>query len=268
MIRADLDIQLADIDTDVAQAAVRAYNSALAHRGDFFMPSRQIDGQHRQILVNGTAAGLLAYADHTASFLTIDPSVRRHRRQIAESVLTELAITDAFVASWDHHHLDLVGGFADEFANQAYQFELADPADLRDPVPGLTLTTATQADLPNLDGAGFLDDYTELLAAGQVRIARLDGENVGIGLAITEPRYGPTVDLGMFVNEGDRGLGIGRSIIALAARDVLTSGGTPTAGCWWRNHESRTTLEAAGLTCVGTIFTLKLDSNRYLVEPE
>jgi hypothetical protein len=35
------------------------------------------------------------------------------------------------------------------------------------------------------------------------------------------------------------------------------------AGCWWRNTESRRTVEASGLTCVGTIFRFTVDPDRF-----
>ena len=54
-----------------------------------------------------------------------------------------------------------------------------------------------------------------------------------------------------------------RSILALTAREVLAQGRTPVAGCWWKNWPSRVTLEAAGLTCAGTIFRLDLDPDLF-----
>lgn len=71
------------------------------------------------------------------------------------------------------------------------------------------------------------------------------------------------VEIGMFTDPDLRRQGIGRSILALTAREVLAAGRTPAAGCWWRNWESRHTLEAAGLTCIGTIFRVDLDPERF-----
>ena len=67
------------------------------------------------------------------------------------------------------------------------------------------------------------------------------------------------VDIGMYVDPALRRRGVGSSILALTARDVLAQGRTPVAGCWWKNWASRVTLEAAGLMCAGTIFRLDLD---------
>ena len=60
--------------------------------------------------------------------------------------------------------------------------------------------------------------------------------------------------------------GVGSSILALTARDVLAQGRTPVAGCWWKNWASRVTLETAGLTCAGTIFRLDLDPDVFARE--
>ena len=76
-------------------------------------------------------------------------------------------------------------------------------------------------------------------------------------------RTGKTADLRRASHGLVRGVGspsgVGSSIQALTARDVLSQGRTPVAGCWWKNWASRVTLETAGMTCAGTIFRLDLD---------
>lgn len=105
----------------------------------------------------------------------LDRASRRHARQVTEHVIRQTGVRSAFVTSWDAYHLDLLGGFAPRSCRRPTQFELA--------------------------GSGFREDYGDLLDAGRLRVARLDGR-------------------------------------------------APA-------------LEAAGFTCVGTVFRLTLDPDRF-----
>lgn len=198
---------------------------------------------------------------------------KRYDRQVLEHVLRTFEVRAAYATSWDAHHVALFGGIASEITSQAYQFELLDTDDLRpapgpaDRLAGLALVTATEADLPYLNGAGFLDHYAELLAHRRVRIARWRGRPVGIGLLVPHPMNESVIDLGMFTDEDVRRQGIGTVIIAEAARECLDRGLTLVAGCWAGNWNSRPTLEAAGLTCIGTIFRFVLDPDTF-AEPK
>lgn len=254
MIRYDVEIRFEPLAD--ARPAIAAHHGNLAHSGDSFLPRRQLDATHRRILVDGSEVGVLACTADELTLLTLTSAAKRYDRQITEQVLHETKIRQAFAASWDAHHIELFGSFASEIACQAYQFELPGPP--RDPVPGLRLRMATEADLPYLERAGYQNVPT-----GQLHIAELDDTPAGIGVAEPNVLHPSTVDIGMFTDPDRRSRGIGRSIIALLARQVSDSGRLPVAGCWWANWQSRRTLESAGMLCVGTIFRFTLDPDRF-----
>lgn len=259
MIRYDVEIRLEP--TADARAAIAAHHAKLAHSGDFFMPHHQLVATHRRVLVDGVEVGVLAYTEDELTLLTLTPEAKRYDRQIVELALRETGVRHAFAASWDADHIELFGSFATEIDCRAYQFEFPDAP--RDPVPGLRLHVATEADLPYLERSGFQRDNVEMVRAEQLHVAEIDGTAVGIGVTVPHPLSLSTVDIGMFANADRRRGGIGRSIIALLAHQVSDSGRRPVAGCWWRNWESRRTLEAAGMRCVGTIFHCTLDPDRF-----
>ncbi len=266
MIRHQVDIRFETVDAQHALAEIVAHHRAQPYLGDAFLPAQQLSGTPSAIMINGTEVGLLVINEETLVLCTLTRRARKYDRQVLEQVLRDFAVRQAFAASWDGHHVGLFGGFAREIASQAYQFELLDPDDLAPATAsadGPTLTVATEADRPYLNGAGFLDDYTELLAAGGVRITRVQGIPVGIGLIVRHPIDDAIADLGMFTNDDARRRGIGRSTIADAARECVARGLRPVAGCWYRNWLSRPALEAAGLTCVGTIFRFTLDPDAF-----
>lgn len=268
VIRFDVDIRFSESDPATARSAIEAHHRAQPFSGDFFMPAKQLGARHLIIEIDRDRVGVVAVDDDSLSLCTLDPAAKRFDRQIVEALLVDTGVTDAYVASWDHHHVDLFGNFARSIDNQAYQFELLRPADLCRPVPGLVLSMAAESDLPYLDGTGFQPDFADQVASGSVRVARLKGTEVGIAILVPHVLNPQRVDIGMFTNKDWRRRGIGRSILALASQEVLARRQTPVAGCWSGNWESRPTLEAAGLTCVGTIFRLTLDPNRFRTAQE
>ncbi|HEY9293704.1 MAG TPA: GNAT family N-acetyltransferase [Microlunatus sp.] len=263
MIRYDVRIELAEIDRAAAREMILAHHRTLPYSGDFFMPTMQLESRQLEIMVDGESAGLTAADGDSVSLCMINTAVASYDRQILEAVLAETAATQAYAASWDLNHADLFGNFARGLDNQAYQFELLRAEDLRDPVPGLSVEPATEADLAYLDQTDFQPDFREPVAAGNVRVARLGGQEIGIAMLVPHPLNAARVDIGMFTDPDARRRGIGRSILALSADEVLATGRVPVAGCWWRNWASRRVLEAAGLTCIGTIFRYSLDPQRF-----
>ena len=202
---------------------------------------------------------MAGWDEESLTLLTLDPSAVRHDRQVMEAVLAESGVRSAYVDSWDAHHVATFGAFAVGIASQAYQFRLVDADDLVAPVDGLELRLGTAEDLDWLGSTGFQDDYTQHLDRNALSIASFDGREAGIAMHVPHPLESSVLSIGMYVDPVLRRRGVGRSILALTARRVLDEGGTPVAGCWWRNWPSRATLEAAGLTCAGTVFRLTLD---------
>jgi len=264
VISSHVEIRLDAISPADARAAVVAHHRSLGWSGDSFMADHWLEGEHRCVVVDGEAVGVTGWTDDGLSLLTLSPATRRHDRQVAEVVLRASGARTAYVASWDAHHLAVLGAFATGIASQAYQFRLLDRDDLREPVPGLSLRPATAEDLPWLESTGFQDDYGQLLDGNGLSIAVLDEAEAGIAVHVRHVLADDVVDIGMYVDPALRRRGLGSSILALTARDVLAQGRTPVAGCWWKNWASRVTLEAAGLTCAGTIFRLDLDPDVFV----
>ena len=104
----------------------------------------------------------------------LDPAVR-------PAVLAASGARTAYAASWDAHHVAVLGAFATGIGSQAYQFQVPDPDALREPVPGLTLTIATTADLDYLESTGWQDDSTSYVDRNAMSVVRLDGRDRGRG---------------------------------------------------------------------------------------
>ena len=154
------------------------------------------------------------------------------------------------MASWDSHHVDLIGGFATTMLPQGYQFELVDESSLREPVDGLSLRLATRDDLAYLMAQDFVVDYDEPLRKGQVRIAERHAERVGIGMYVAHPISDRAVDIGMYTDPSARREGVGSSLLALLAREALDSGRRLTTD---RPYSARS-VRGSGSRCVTKIW--------------
>jgi GNAT superfamily N-acetyltransferase len=266
MHRADAEISFEAVDPAEIRPEVVAHHRELSYLGDFFMGHHQLTGDASRVVIDGGPAGAAASHDDHLTYFKLNPGDRRLERQALEAYLAARDISHADVASWDAHHVDLVGGFATMIRPQAYQFELLAESALREPIDGISLRRATHDDLDYLTAQDFVDNYDELLGKGDVRIAERLGAPVGIGLLIAHVLHDQAVDIGMYADPSIRRQGIGSSILALLAREALDTGRRVAAGCWWRNWESRQSIERAGLACVGTIFRLDLDRDRFALD--
>jgi hypothetical protein len=263
VIRHDVPISLSPIDPASLRAAVVRHHRSLRYSGDEFIVRAQLKGTHYAVSVEGESVGVVGWHEKELSLLSLSRAARRYERQVMEFVLDKTGVPEAIAASWDDRHIDLFGAFATTIESAAYQFELFGPDELTAPIPGLTLTQAIETDRDYLEGPEFESSYVGYLEQNHLWIARRNGERVGLGLlddAVLDPAK---VCIGMYTNRSARRQGVGRSILSLLSRDQLDQGKVPVAGCWWRNWASRATLEAAGLTCVGTIFRMGLDSGRF-----
>ncbi len=273
MIRHDVSISLGEIAPEDAGAAVERHQLSLDWSGDSFMGRLWQDATHHAVLVDGEPVGVVGWSvdDQHLSLLTLDRRARSLDRQVMEVMLAESGARTAYVASWDAHHVHVLGAFATGVGSQAYQFRLLDADHLREPLPGLELALATPADLDYLESTGWQDDFGSYVEHNAMSVVRQDGNEVGIAVHERHALDASVVDIGMYVDPVLRRRGVGSSILSLTARAVLDDGRTPVAGCWWKNWSSRATIEAAGLVCAGTILRFDLDPGTFdrvwVVEP-
>lgn len=263
MHRADVDVRFESVDPDDVRGEIVAHHRRQPYMGDFFIGHHQLTGDVVRVVIDGAKAGVAASHQGSLAYFRLDDAHRRLSRQALQSYLADRDVTRAYLASWDQHHVDLFGGFATTVQPQGYQFELLDDSALREPIDGLSLRLATRDDLAYLTAQDFLDDYDEPLDKSQLRIAERRGMRVGIGMYVAHPISDRVIDIGMYANPSVRREGVGSSILALLAHEALDRGRRVAAGCWWHKWGSRSAVERAGLDCIGTIFELHLDANRF-----
>lgn len=263
MLRYDRTFHFEPADFSAVRDMMAAHQAALPFPGDNFIRILAEEGESFQIFTPGIRDPLGFYSIKDNVFLPvihIEDAHRRLERQIMEQLLCEVNIHYGFVPSWDHLSLPLFHEFIFRSELQAYQFQqICEP--LPPPLTDIELQLGTARDLSFLEEMGFLTNPSAYLRRQEIWIARNDqGRKVGIGLIQPHRAFDGFLDIGVFTHPAVRRQGIGQSIVIRLMDLVRTSGRTPVAGSFYRNHRARRTLESAGMTCIGTI--LKFSFNR------
>jgi RimJ/RimL family protein N-acetyltransferase len=93
----------------------------------------------------------------------------------------------------------------------------------------------------------FFDKLEQRVAAGQIYITQHADEWVGFGIMEKGRLCRGVASCGMYMVETARRQGVGAAIIADLMGRCGELGLRPVAGCWYYNHNSKKTLEKAGL---------------------
>ncbi len=266
-IRYNQTIHFEPAAPEEAGPLIREHQESMAFPGDNFMAALAAEGE--PYLVTGPGEkkplGIFIIKDKVHLGLAyIRPPWKYLDREIMEQFLGEFNIHYGFAASFDHHMIRLFLEFMQRSELQAYQFQLLNPDLLPTALPNIKVRLARPEDIAYMDSMDFLTNSSSYIRRQEAWIARNEQDRpVGIGLI--QPHLGSDayLDLGVFVNPEVRGQGIGRSIVIRLMQVVIKTGRIPTAGCYYKNFESRRTLESAGMTCVGTIFRFSFNKDRF-----
>ena len=220
---------------------------------DSFLEDHIRQSAFHRIVVDGHDVG--HFAVHAESLLTqfhlIGPARPLGPRVLAR-IKQSIGVTSAFAPMCDEFFLS--HALEDESARltrQASFFVEADPGAPLPPIaPGLSYRPAQPADAEAVSAmcGHFLDRYAERITNGELHVGHLGGELVALGVIERSTLFARQASIGMFTRESHRGRGIGASTIVYMRGVCRDEGARPVAGCWYYNHASRRTLEAAGMT--------------------
>ncbi len=93
----------------------------------------------------------------------------------------------------------------------------------------------------------FFDDLERRVREGQLTVATRGDDPVGFGIIEVSTLTEGVASVGMFTVEAYRHQGVGAGIIAHLVDTCCVRGLRPVAGCWYYNHNSKKTLERAGM---------------------
>jgi GNAT superfamily N-acetyltransferase len=227
---------------------LRQHLAGLPSPIDSFLEEHILSSRHYRIVIDGADAGRCAV--HGESLITqfsLDPAHLRHGQAAFQRARRLESVQAAFVPTCDELFLAHAIDDCRQIERQAYFFQALPEAAT--PASATAVRRASAGDLPAIRaGAGsFFDALEERLGRGDLFIAERAGEPVGFGIIDHSTLYADVASVGMYTVEAARRTGVGTAIIRALIAECRRAGLRPIAGCWYYNHRSKQTLEAAGM---------------------
>jgi RimJ/RimL family protein N-acetyltransferase len=235
------------------RAEASAHAAALPAPFDDYFETHITEAVPYRILIDGAAAGYTTV--HGTSALTqfvLHDGYRKYARDAFAQARLLDSVTHAHVPASDGffaaHALDMF----QHVEKQAYFFARDDAHAPPAPTHELEFApgdSSHEAEVRALSG-DFLGDVAAILQTGKITLVRRAGALIGLGVHALHSLTPQRVSIGMFVAESARGAGIGTAIIRRQMAWAAAQNLEVTAGCWYYNHASRRTLQAAGMAAV------------------
>ncbi|NNJ08861.1 GNAT family N-acetyltransferase [Chloroflexales bacterium ZM16-3] len=228
--------------------SVRAHVASLSSPFESFLEDHILASNHYRIVIDGAEAGFCSI--HGESLITqfaLVPAQRRHGQTAFWGVRRLESVQAAFVPTSDELFLSHAIDDCRQIDRQAYFFQAL--TDSPAPAADICLRHADMADLPLIRaGSGsFFDALESNLEQGKLYITEKSGECVGFGIIERSTLYADVASVGMYTCEEVRRTGVGTATISALIAECRRAGLRPVAGCWYYNHRSKQTLEAAGM---------------------
>ncbi len=238
---------------------LNAYYDALISPIDSFLEAHINNANLYLILLDDIAIGLTAvhkgstlslfYLDD--NFKTLGQDIFGHAKQLEET-------NQALAPTSDEYFLGLALDQARSHDIQAYFFSALPNDDVAD--SEFVIEQAGPDDLLIITeySGKFFDDLRNRINQGQIYIGKEDDVLVSYGI-IEPSQINPSfASIGMFVLESKRRQGFGSETIRSLKQVCLSQGIQPISGCWYYNHNSRKTLEKAGMYMRSRLLSFKL----------
>lgn len=256
MIRYRRDIDFKETVLSDIRILINEYAGSLKYFGDGYIAKMRTQCRHFLISLSNERryVGIIGIVDNTLTLFYLSSEYRFMERQILEKIIETFNIAQGYISTWDYHGLPVFMDFAKSVEPFLYQFQLLSEKDLRQPVDGLKVRLAKDLDAAFMDDSCFINNALSYIRRQEAWIvSKESGEKIGIGIISPIPGTDEYLDLGAYVEKEERKKAYGRSILARLMEIITTSGRIPVAACSITNHESRRTLESAGMVCIGSL---------------
>ena len=238
-----------------------AYLAALSSPIDSFLEDHILASDFFRIRDEG-GAEIGFYAMRKDGLLTqfhlIGPARRHGQRLFAEVVAR--GVTAAFVPTCDECFLSHALDVCSDVKKQAYFF--ADPGGPL--VPGRGDAAPVYAPAREAEGAeiravcgDFLEPLERRVSEGQIFVGRVGREIVGLGIVEHSRLTTGRASIGMFTAPAWRQRGIATRTLQHLMALCRGRGWHANAGCWYYNHNSKRSLEAAGMVTTTRLLRLE-----------
>ena len=225
------------------------YLASLSSPMESFFEDHILESEFYRILSDSQEIGSFAVLESLLTQFHIVGQARGSAQQVLAGLLKDFPITAAFVPTFDEFLLCQALDAYVSMKLQAHFFtdgsETRAPAILAD----LEYRLAKPSDVVEIKSASgdFLDAPDEDVAKGKIHMGSLRDELVTIGIIEKGRILKQHASIGMFTKETHRQKGIGTATILYLKGVCREQNIVPLAGCGYDNHNSKKTLESAGM---------------------
>lgn len=250
----DMDFQLTPIALAEIEPTLQQHISTFSSPIDSFLEDHILAAQSYQIRLGGQMIGWAAvYQQTLLTQFALLPAYKPWGQRVFAQARKLETVQAAFVPTCDEFFLAHALDDYRLLEKQAYFFQHSpqrqpDQASL--PWQHRQANAEDRATIQQLSG-DFFDKLEQRIDEGQIYITQAalstTDEWVGFGIIEKGRLCHGVASCGMFVVETHRKQGIGAAIIAYLMSRCAELALRPVAGCWYYNHNSKKTLEKAGM---------------------
>ncbi len=245
-----MDIQFRQVDLDGIRAEVAQHLATFSAPIESFLEEHIRDSSHYQLRIDGVVAGYASiHASNMITQFQLAQPYRRYGQAAFQRVRRLEQVQTAFVPTCDEFMLAHALDDYRLLERRSYFFQLAQPAPPSHNSAAYTYRQAEMDDIPLIEqhSETFFAPLETRIQAGEIFIGFRDAVCVGFGIMAGSLFYPDVASIGMFTVAGERQGGVGTATIRFLIGQCLSSGLRPVAGCWYYNHNSKKTLERAGM---------------------
>lgn len=219
---------------------------------DSYWEDHVLESNHYKITAEDKTVGF--FAIHKKQLLTlfnIDMEYIHYSQELFDNVKHYEGVFEAFVPTGDELFLSLALDNFSKLEKQAYfSVDSKREVDSSKMNQAFKLTLAEEKDLDLIrlySGDFFGESLESHVEASHIYIARLLDDIAGFGII----EYGRVVpyfaSIGMFVRPEYRRQGMAANILLALKSVVYAKGLKPISGCWYYNHNSKKSMQSAGM---------------------
>lgn len=218
---------------------------------DSFLEERILKSEHYEILFESEQIGYFSIFD--SNLLTqffLDKEFRNISQEVFDKIRRFENVQKAFVPTSDEFFLSHVIDYSRKIESQAYFFKDSKRKISENKIFSnffCKLALQKNIELIKRETGDFFDDIIKQVEKQQIYICYKDEIVVSFGIIEKSKLYENVASIGMFTVSENRQCGIGRNTLIKLKEICYQEDLIPIAGCWYYNHNSKKTLESAGM---------------------
>lgn len=218
---------------------------------DSYLEDHILKSQHFKIMRDSKIIGYFSiFEKELLTQFYLEKEYRSMGQEIFDKIRRYENIQRAYIPTCDEFFLSHGIDYSKRIETQAYFFQENKKNIPREKIiKGFSCKLAKEQDIKFISEQtrDFFNDLKLQIKNQEIYIGYKDEKIVSFGVMEKSKIHRNIASIGMFTISGNRQEGIGRNTLLKLKEICHNEGMTPIAGCWYYNHNSKKTLESAGM---------------------